>query len=141
MIEQQTITVRTDGRGTINITREADEIVRTSGVEQGLCHVFVHHTSASLMITENADSDVRRDLENYIVKLVLDGDPAYLHDQEGPDDMAAHIRSVLTQSEITIPIRAGRLALGTWQGLFLWEHRYRAHRRNITITITGAREN
>jgi len=141
MIEQQTITVRTDGRGTINITREIDEVVRTSAIEQGLCHVFVHHTSASLIITENADSNVRRDLENYIAKLVLDGDPAYLHDQEGPDDMAAHIRSVLTQSEITIPIRAGRLALGTWQGLFVWEHRYRAHRRNITITVTGAREN
>ena len=140
MIEQQTITVRTEGRGTINITREVDEVLRSSGVEQGLCHVFVHHTSASLIITENADSDVRRDLENYIAKLVLDGDPAYLHDQEGPDDMAAHIRSVLTQSEITIPIRAGRLALGTWQGLFLWEHRYRAHRRNVTITVTGAKE-
>lgn len=140
MIEQQTITVRTEGRGTINITREVDEVLRSSAVEQGLCHVFVHHTSASLIITENADSDVRRDLENYIAKLVLDGDPAYLHDQEGPDDMAAHIRSVLTQSEITIPIRAGRLALGTWQGLFLWEHRYRAHRRNVTITVTGAKE-
>lgn len=141
MIEQQTITVRTDGRGTINITREIEGVVRTSGIEQGLCHVFVHHTSASLIITENADSDVRRDLETYFAKLVLDGDPAYLHDQEGPDDMAAHIRSVLTQSEITIPIRAGRLALGTWQGLFLWEHRFQAHRRNITITVTGTREN
>jgi len=81
---------------------------------------------------------VHRDLENYISRLVIDGDPAYLHDQEGPDDMAAHIRSVLTQSEITIPIQAGRLALGTWQGLYLWEHRYNAHRRNITITLTGA---
>ena len=141
MIEQQTITVRTEGRGTIDITREVEEAVRSSGTEQGLCHVFVHHTSASLINTENADSDVRRDLENYIAKLVLDGDPAYHHDQEGPDDMAAHIRSVLTQSEITIPIRAGRLALGTWQGLFLWEHRYRAHRRNITVTVTGAAEN
>ncbi len=132
------ITVKSRGRETINITREVEEVLRTSGVEQGLCHVFVHHTSASLIITENADSDVRRDLENYIAKLVLDGDPAYRHDQEGPDDMAAHIRSVLTQSEITIPVQAGRLALGTWQGLFLWEHRYRAHRRNLTITLTGS---
>lgn len=140
MIEQQTITVRTEGRGTINITHEVEQVLRSSGVEQGLCHVFVHHTSASLIITENADSDVRRDLENYIAKLVLDGDPAYLHDQEGPDDMAAHIRSVLTQSEITIPIRTGRLALGTWQGLFLWKHRYRAYRRNISITVTGVQE-
>jgi secondary thiamine-phosphate synthase enzyme len=138
MIEQQTFTLQTEGRGTIDITGEIERILRDSNIEQGLCHVFVHHTSASLIITENADSNVRRDLENYIAKLVIDGDPAYLHDQEGPDDMAAHIRSVLTQSEITIPVRAGRLALGTWQGLFLWEHRYRGHRRNITVTLTGA---
>ncbi len=129
--------VQTQGREMINITSEIEQVLRTTEIEQGLCHVFVHHTSASLIITENADSNVRRDLENYIAKLVLDGDPAYLHDQEGPDDMAAHIRSVLTQSEITIPIQAGRLAFGTWQGLFLWEHRYRAHRRNITVTLTG----
>ncbi len=138
MIEQQTITLQTEGRGTINITGEIEQLLRVSSIEQGLCHVFVHHTSASLIITENADSNVRRDLENFIARLVLDGDPAYLHDQEGPDDMAAHIRSVLTQSEITIPIRAGRLALGTWQGLFLWEHRHHGHRRNITLTLTGA---
>jgi secondary thiamine-phosphate synthase enzyme len=85
-----------------------------------------------------ADADVRRDLESYIARLVVDGDPNYRHDQEGPDDMAAHIRSVLTQSEITLPVRAGRLALGTWQGLFLWEHRYSPHRRNITVTVSGA---
>ena len=138
MIEQQAISIQTRGRETVNITREVEQVLHSSGVMRGLCHVFVHHTSASLIITENADSDVRRDLENYIAKLVLDGDPAYLHDQEGPDDMAAHIRSVLTQSEITIPIQGGRLALGTWQGLFLWEHRYRAHRRNLTITLTGS---
>jgi secondary thiamine-phosphate synthase enzyme len=137
MIEQQTITLQTEGRGTIDITGEIEQILRDSNIEQGLCHVFVHHTSASLIITENADSNVRRDLENYIARLVLDGDPTYLHDQEGPDDMAAHIRSVLTQSEITIPLRAGRLALGTWQGLFLWEHRYHGHRRKITVTLTG----
>lgn len=138
MIEQETISIQTEGRATINITREVEAVLRASRVVQGLCHVFVHHTSASLIMTENADSDVRRDLENYISKLVLDGDPAYRHDQEGPDDMAAHIRSVLTQSEITIPVQAGRLALGTWQGLFLWEHRYRAHRRNLTVTLTGS---
>ena len=138
MIEQETISIQTKGRATINITREVEAVARASGVVQGLCHVFVHHTSASLIITENADSNVRRDLENYIAKLVLDGDPAYLHDQEGPDDMAAHIRSVLTQSEITIPVQSGRLALGTWQGLFLWEHRYQAHRRNLTVTLTGS---
>ena len=138
MFEQQTITVPTPGRGSIDITGKVAEVLKASGIARGLCHVFVHHTSASLMITENADSNVRRDLENYIARLVLDGDPAYLHDQEGPDDMAAHIRSVLTQSEITIPVQSGRLALGTWQGLFLWEHRLQAHRRNITVTLSGA---
>jgi len=137
MIEQQTITIQTQGRSTIDITGEIEQPLRISSIEQGLCHVFLHHTSASLIITENADSNVRRDLENYIARLVLDGDPAYLHDQEGADDMAAHIRAVLTQSEITIPIQHGRLALGSWQGLFLWEHRYHAHRRNLTVTLTG----
>ena len=137
MIEQQTITLQTEGRATINITDQIEQVLQASNIEQGLCHVFVHHTSASLIITENADSNVRRDLENFITRLVIDGDPAYLHDQEGSDDMAAHIRSVLTQSEITIPIRSGRLTLGTWQGLFLWEHRYHGHRRNITVTLTG----
>jgi secondary thiamine-phosphate synthase enzyme len=137
MIEQQTITLQTEGRSIIDITGQVEELLRVSGIEQGLCHVFLHHTSASLIITENADSNVRRDLENYIARLVLDGDPAYLHDQEGADDMAAHIRSVLTQTEITIPIQRGRLALGSWQGLFLWEHRYHAHRRNLTVTLSG----
>ena len=137
MFEQQTLTINTPGRGSIDITREVSDVLRASGIERGTCHVFIHHTSASLMITENADSNVRRDLENYIARLVQDGDPAYLHDQEGPDDMAAHIRSVLTQTEITVPIHSGRLALGTWQGLFLWEHRFRAHRRNITVTLNG----
>lgn len=138
MISQHSISIQTQGRATINISGEVEQILRTSKIEQGLCHVFVHHTSASLIITENADTDVRRDLDTFIAKLVPDGDPVYRHDQEGPDDMAAHIRSVLTQTEITIPIRAGRLALGTWQGLFLWEHRYHAHRRNITLTLSSA---
>lgn len=136
-MQQQTISIQTQGRATLNITSEVERVLQAANFEKGLCHVFVHHTSASLIITENADAAVHRDLENYIARLVVDGDPAYLHDQEGPDDMAAHIRSVLTQSEITIPIRAGRLALGTWQGLYLWEHRYSGHRRNITITLTG----
>lgn len=137
MIEQQNLTIQTRGRSTINLTGEIEGLLRDTKIDNGLCHVFVHHTSASLIVTENADADVRRDLENYIARLVKDGDPAYLHDQEGPDDMAAHIRSVLTQTEITIPISAGRLALGTWQGLYLWEHRYRPHRRNLTVTLTG----
>lgn len=140
MIEQKTITVETDGRATIDITRDIEAVLRAANVEQGLCHLFVHHTSASLVITENADINVRRDLENYLARLVRDGDPAYLHDQEGPDDMAAHIRSVLTQTELSVPVQSGRLALGTWQGLFLWEHRQQAHRRRITVTLIGGHE-
>jgi secondary thiamine-phosphate synthase enzyme len=137
MLEQQTITVQTNGRATIEITREVEAVLRAADITRGLCHVFVHHTSASLIVTENADDNVRRDLENYISRLVQDGDPAYLHDQEGPDDMAAHLRAVLTQTEITIPIQAGRLMFGTWQGLYLWEHRLQGHRRRLTVTISG----
>ena len=111
--------------------------VTQSCVAEGLCHVFLRHTSASLLITENADPDVRRDLETFISGLAPDGDPAYIHTMEGPDDMPAHIRSVLTCSELTIPVRAGRLALGTWQGAYLWEHRFRAHRRRMDITVIG----
>lgn len=138
MIVQHNLTIQTRGRSTLNITGEIANLLQDTKFDSGLCHVFLHHTSASLIITENADADVRRDLENYIGKLVRDGDPAYLHDQEGADDMAAHIRSVLTQTEITIPIRSRRLVLGTWQGLYLWEHRYHPHRRNLTVTLTGA---
>ncbi len=136
-MRQVTIDVQTDGRATIEITAQVQQVLRESGIRQGLCHVFVHHTSASLIITENADADVRHDLETWLARIVRDGDPAYRHDQEGADDMAAHIRSVLTQTEITVPIDNGRLALGTWQGLYLWEHRYRPHRRRLTVTLNG----
>jgi secondary thiamine-phosphate synthase enzyme len=129
------IEIRTPGRGFLDISAELEDAVRRSGVSDGLCNVFLRHTSASLLITENADPDVRVDLENFISKLVPDGDPAYVHSLEGPDDMPAHIRSVLTASELTIPVRNGRLALGTWQGAFLWEHRTRPHLRHLTITI------
>lgn len=99
--------------------------------------MFIHHTSASLMVTENADPSVRRDLEYFMSKLVQDGDPGFLHDQEGPDDMSAHIRTVLTQTEVTLPITRGRSALGIWQGVFIWEHRTHPHQRLITITLQG----
>jgi len=112
--------------------------VRQSGVKSGICHVFLRHTSASLLITENADPDVRRDLEHFISALAPDGDPAYFHSMEGPDDMPAHIRSVLTCTEMTLPVRGGQLALGTWQGVYLWEHRMRPHRRRLDVTIIGA---
>ena len=124
MLEQHSVSIQTDGRATIEVTPQVAQLLSDSAIETGLCHVFIHHTSASLIITENADRDVRRDLETYLSRLVKDGDPAYRHDQEGADDMAAHIRCVLTQTEITVPIQAGRLALGTWQGIYLWEHRY-----------------
>ncbi len=133
-----TIEISTPGRGFQEISGELQEFVRQSGVKIGVCHVFLRHTSASLLITENADPDVRRDLENFISALAPDGDPAYFHRMEGPDDMPAHIRSVLTCSEITLPIRGGRLALGTWQGVYLWEHRTRPHQRRLELTIIGS---
>ncbi|MFT5657776.1 MAG: secondary thiamine-phosphate synthase enzyme [Gammaproteobacteria bacterium] len=139
MIRQYSLSIRTPGRSTIEITSEINDFIKQSGIQVGLCHIFIRHTSASLIITENADSNVRRDLENYIAKLVLDGDPAYIHDQEGPDDMAAHIRSVFTQTEMTIPVTSGQAALGTWQGLYVWEHRTHAHQRQLVITINGER--
>ena len=129
------IEIRTPGRGFRDISDELQAAVTRSGVANGLCHVFIRHTSASLLITENADPAVRTDLENFIGRLVPDGDPAYVHSMEGPDDMPAHIRSVLTATELTIPIRDGRLALGTWQGAYLWEHRSRPHNRRIDVTI------
>lgn len=137
MIKQQQISITTDGRSTTNITREINHAISESGVHNGLCHVFIQHTSASLIITENADPAVRKDLEYFLSKLVIDGDPNYIHDQEGPDDMSAHIRSVLTQTEVTIPIRNGYSGLGTWQGVFVWEHRSSSQQRRLLITING----
>ena len=137
MIKQYRTTIETHGRATVNITREIEQLVDRSGIDTGLCNIFIAHTSASLIITENADSDVRKDLENFISSLVRDGDPAYLHSAEGPDDMSAHIRSILTQSAITIPICNGRLATGTWQGIYLWEHRTSRHRRKLIVTLHG----
>jgi len=133
-----TIKISTPGRGFRDISGELQEIMRQSGVKTGICHVFLRHTSASLLITENADPDVLRDLENFISALAPDGNPAYFHSMEGPDDMPAHIRSVLTCSEMTLPIRDGQLAMGTWQGVYLWEHRTRPHQRRLDITVISA---
>ena len=127
----------TAGRGFRDIGAEVQAAVRESGVASGLCHLFIRHTSASLLVTENADPDVRRDLERFISRLAPDGDPAYAHSMEGPDDMPAHIRSVLTATELTVPVREGRLALGTWQGIYLWEHRTRPHHRRVDVTVIG----
>jgi secondary thiamine-phosphate synthase enzyme len=104
---------------------------------RGLCTVFVHHTSASLIISENADADVRRDLDAFMARLVPDGDAIFRHTAEGPDDMPSHVRSALTQTSLGIPIARGRCDLGTWQGLYLWEHRRAAHQRRITVTLVG----
>jgi secondary thiamine-phosphate synthase enzyme len=137
MLLQDQLSIETRPRSSLDISAEVESVVRAAGIGTGLCHVFVHHTSASLMITENADPSVRRDLEYFMRKTAIDGDPGYQHDLEGPDDMSAHIRSVLTGSDLMIPVSNGRLALGTWQGIFLWEHRTRPHRRRITVTIQG----
>ncbi|MFP4648853.1 MAG: secondary thiamine-phosphate synthase enzyme YjbQ [Halorhodospira sp.] len=136
-IEQTTQTFTTRGRGTHEITRNVAEAISQHGLRTGLAHAFCHHTSASLMITENADPTVRNDLEGFMARTVPDGDPAYDHVMEGPDDMPAHIRSVLTGSGLTVPITDGRLGLGTWQGLYLWEHRSGGHSRKVTITLIG----
>ncbi len=134
---QAEIELETNGRGTYDITGRVAEAVRAARVTAGLCHLFATHTSASLMICENADPAVRRDLETFMADLVPDGDARFEHTAEGPDDMPAHVRSVLTQTELTIPVRAGRLALGTWQGVYLWEHRLSAHRRRVLVTVQG----
>ncbi len=134
---QKKIRLKTDGRGTYDLTREVQELTRHSGVQAGLCHVFVHHTSASLMLCENADPDVRRDLEVFMSRISPDGDPDFVHTAEGPDDMPAHVRSVLTQPGIDIPVVNGRCDLGTWQGIYLWEHRLAPHTRSVTVTVRG----
>ena len=137
MIGQRTLDYRTKGRGTLEVTSDVQKAVAASGVRTGTCTVFLQHTSASLVLCENADPDVRRDLETILSRLAPDGDPAYRHDTEGADDMAAHARSILTSNSFTIPVAAGQLALGTWQGLYLYEHRYAPHSRSIVITVMG----
>jgi secondary thiamine-phosphate synthase enzyme len=134
MIDQQTLTFRTRGRGTTDITAEVARVVAASGIRKGLCTVFLQHTSASLILCENADPDVRRDLETLLSRLAPDGDPAYVHDTEGPDDMAAHARSILTSNSLSIPVADGKLMLGTWQGIYLYEHRQAGHSRQVVVT-------
>ena len=136
MIKQCELVIETPGRGMTDLSRQVDSAVRSSDIQSGFCHVFVMHTSASLMLCENADPDVLRDMETFMSREVPDGDRDFVHTAEGPDDMAAHVRSVLTGSDLTIPVRNGRCALGTWQGIFLWEHRHRPHRRHIVVTVS-----
>ncbi len=134
---QQSFQISTSGRGTYEITREVEKIVVRSGIITGMCHIFIHHTSASLVLCENADPAVRTDLESFMAKLTPDGDPMFDHTMEGPDDMPAHIRSILSKMDLTIPVTNGRSALGTWQGIYLWEHRINAHNRRVTVTVMG----
>ena len=137
MSHQQTIETSTNGRGTTEITAEVARIVRASHIETGLVNVFVLHTSCSVILTENADPTVRRDLETLSLRWAPDGDSAYRHDSEGDDDMAAHGRNILAGSSITVPVSNGDLKLGTWQGIYLWEHRTFSHRRRIVVTVIG----
>jgi len=137
MFKQFAIETPTEGRGTYDITPEVAARVGESGVVTGLAHVFIHHTSASLILCENADPAVRSDLEAFMARAVPDGDPMFRHDQEGPDDMPAHVRSILTDSSLMIPVSDGRLGLGTWQGIYVYEHRHGPHRRKLTVTIQG----
>lgn len=137
MYHAESFDVATPGRSTIEITDRIRGVVSRSGVDRGLCNIFVHHTSASLIVSENADPDVRRDLETFLARLAPDGDPEFIHDAEGPDDMPAHVRSVLTLTSVSIPVDGGRPDLGTWQGVFLWEHRARPHRRKLTVSVVG----
>ncbi|NIV17274.1 MAG: YjbQ family protein [Woeseiaceae bacterium] len=137
MISQTEIRLDTNGRGTYDITSDVQAAVRDAGISLGLCNVFIRHTSASLMLCENADPAVLRDLETFMSRTVPDGDPMFTHTAEGPDDMPAHVRSILTQSDLNLPVRDGRCDLGTWQGVYLWEHRTAPHRRTVTVTING----
>ena len=137
MVHQQELQFSTNGRGTFNIGQRVDEVISQSGIQQGICQVFIHHTSASLIMCENADPDVRTDLETFMKRLVPDGDSMFIHQDEGPDDMPAHVRTVLTQNALSFPINNGRDTLGVWQGIYLWEHRTNPHKRKVTVTVMG----
>lgn len=133
-----TLTINTEGQGLYEITRLIKEVVDLCSCDEGVATVFVAHTSCSLTIQENADPSARKDLEAWLCRLVPEHDPLYTHTAEGPDDMPAHIKSILTQVSLSIPIVSGVLALGTWQGIYLWEHRTAPQRRKVIVSITGA---
>ena len=134
---QHTLTVSTRGRGLVDITQPVEDWIAGTGLRDGLLTLFVRHTSASLLIQENADPDVRGDLERWFARLVVDGDPLFRHRDEGPDDMPAHVRAALTAVQLSIPLQSGRLRLGTWQAIYLWEHRHSAHRREVALHLLG----
>lgn len=134
---QRAIQVATRGAGTIEITRDVAAIVDRSGITSGIVQVFCQHTSCSLVIMENADPTARRDLERWLDRLVPADDPEFVHTLEGPDDMPSHIKMALTRTSETVPVGGGRMLLGTWQGIFLWEHRLAPHRRTLVVTVLG----
>ena len=134
---RKTLVINSNGRGMIEITLQVADLVHASGIGTGLCQVFVQHTSASLLLCENADPSVREDLERFMTDLVPDGAQRYLHGQEGDDDMPAHIRTVLSENSLSMPVEHARLMLGTCQGIYLWEHRTHACQRNIVVTVFG----
>ena len=138
MVHQEKLQLSTQGRGTDDVTHEVATIVANAGVQTGTCNVFIEHTSASLIVTENADPTVRLDLEAWLSRAVPDGDLIFRHTAEGPDDMPAHVRAALLETSVTLPISNGRLALGTWQGLYLFEHRTAPHSRRLIVTVVGA---
>jgi len=133
MVKQ--FSVRTPGQGLHEVTADIAELVRRAGVDEGLCTVYIRHTSASLVIQENADPTAKQDLERWLNRLVPEGDPFYRHDAEGPDDMPAHIKAALSASSLAVPVLQGKLALGTWQGIYLWEHRRRGGERELVVHI------
>jgi secondary thiamine-phosphate synthase enzyme len=137
VIARDELVIETSGRGTYDLSQQVQQVVAASGIKTGLCHVFICHTSASLMLCENADPDVMRDLETFMSRQVPDGDPMFVHTAEGPDDMPAHVRSILTQSDLNMPVSRGQCALGTWQGIYLWEHRHAPHSRRVIVTVQG----
>ncbi|MDR3478686.1 MAG: secondary thiamine-phosphate synthase enzyme YjbQ [Gammaproteobacteria bacterium] len=137
MVTQKSFKVTTPGRGMINVTAQVLEIVVASKIVVGICNIFLHHTSASIIICENADVSVQRDMEVFMGHLVPDGDNLFSHVAEGPDDMPSHVRTILTQSALTIPVSNQVLDLGVWQGIYLWEHRLQTHTRKITVSVLG----
>lgn len=137
MISTKAIQVKTNGDGLYEITDKVQNVLRESKIDEGLLTVFIQHTSASLTIQENADPSAKRDLEYFLKKLVPQNDPGFTHTFEGPDDMPSHIKSALTQTSISIPIINGEMALGTWQGIYLWEHRTMSHNRRLIVQVMG----
>lgn len=137
MVHQQQLRFETSGKNTYNITEQINQVIEKSGITTGTCQVFIHHTSASLIMCENADPTVRHDLEAFMTRLVPDGDKIFKHRSEGDDDMSAHVRTILTESSLSVPVSKGRSIPGVWQGIYLWEHRVGSFKRNITVTVMG----